>query len=180
MTTFDQILPVVTDIFQQHEAGLAAIGEIVINRDLNGRVRLIIRDSVQGDSDALGTVQAIAAALAERLGPHAFPADRAVLFESELSAIRAGAPSFPLEGFERVMVVDRLATESDWANIGQESEGAPRVVFYSIKGGVGRSTALAATAWALAQKGRRVLVLDVDLESPGLSSALLPEERRPA
>jgi len=53
-------------------------------------------------------------------------------------------------------------------------------VFYSIKGGVGRSTALAATAWALAQKGRRVLVLDVDLESPGLSSALLPEERRPA
>lgn len=180
MTTFDQILPVVTDIFQQHEAGLAAIGEIVINRDLNGRVRLIIRDSVQGDSDALGTVQAIAAALAERLGPHAFPADRAVLFERDLSAIRAGAPSFPLEGFERVVVVDRLATESDWASIGRESEGAPRVVFYSIKGGVGRSTALAATAWALAQRGRRVLVLDVDLESPGLSSALLPEERRPA
>lgn len=180
MTTFDQILPVVTDIFQQHEAGLAAIGEIVINRDLNGRVRLIIRDSVQGDSDALGTVHAIAAAMADQLGPHALPAERAVLFERDLSAIRAGAPSFPLEGFEWVVVVDRLATENDWASIGQESEGAPRVVFYSIKGGVGRSTALAATAWALAQRGRRVLVLDVDLESPGLSSALLPEGRRPA
>jgi hypothetical protein len=52
-------------------------------------------------------------------------------------------------------------------------------VFFSIKGGVGRSTALAASAWALAQSGQRVLVLDLDLESPGLSSALLPEERRP-
>jgi len=180
MTTFDQILPVVTEAFRQHEAGLAAIGEIVINRDLNGRVRLIVPETIQDNPAALETVQAVAAALTDQLGPHAFPADRAVLFERDLSAIRAGAPSFPLEGFERVVVVDRLATESDWANIGQESEGAPRVVFYSIKGGVGRSTALAATAWALAQRGRRVLVLDVDLESPGLSSALLPEERRPA
>ncbi|THF62248.1 ParA family protein [Pseudothauera rhizosphaerae] len=55
----------------------------------------------------------------------------------------------------------------------------PRIVFFSIKGGVGRSTALAATAWSLAQKGKRVLVLDLDLESPGLSSALLPPERQP-
>jgi hypothetical protein len=44
---------------------------------------------------------------------------------------------------------------------------------------VGRSTALAATAWSLAQAGRRVLVLDLDLESPGLSSSLLPPERQP-
>jgi hypothetical protein len=102
------------------------------------------------------------------------------LFERDLSAVSVGAPSFALEGFNHVRVVDRLATESDWAAIGQVSAGVPRVVFYSIKGGVGRSTALAATAWALAQQGRRVLVLDVDLESPGLSSALLPEERRPA
>jgi hypothetical protein len=31
----------------------------------------------------------------------------------------------------------------------------------------------------MAQAGQRVLVLDLDLESPGLSSALLPAERRP-
>ncbi|TQV62596.1 MAG: CpsD/CapB family tyrosine-protein kinase [Halothiobacillaceae bacterium] len=60
-----------------------------------------------------------------------------------------------------------------------ETTGAPRIVFFSIKGGVGRSTALAATAWSLAQAGKRVLVLDLDLESPGLSSALLPPERQP-
>jgi MinD-like ATPase involved in chromosome partitioning or flagellar assembly len=31
----------------------------------------------------------------------------------------------------------------------------------------------------LAQQGKRVLVLDLDLVSPGLSSSLLPEDRRP-
>jgi hypothetical protein len=77
-------------------------------------------------------------------------------------------------------VVDRLAAETDWTSIVPEAPGAPRVVFFSIKGGVGRSTALALTAWSLAQRGKRVLVLDLDLESPGLSSSLLPDERRPA
>ncbi len=31
----------------------------------------------------------------------------------------------------------------------------------------------------MAEQGKKVLVLDLDLESPGLSSALLPEDRRP-
>jgi cellulose biosynthesis protein BcsQ len=78
-----------------------------------------------------------------------------------------------------VWIVDRLATEADWAHVAPETEGAPRIVFFSIKGGVGRSTALAATAWSLAQAGKRVLVLDLDMESPGLSTALLPLERQP-
>lgn len=43
-------------------------------------------------------------------------------------------------------------------------------VFYSLRGGVGRSTTLAATAWHLARKGRRVVCVDMDLEAPGLST----------
>jgi len=42
------------------------------------------------------------------------------------------------------------------------------ITFYSFKGGTGRSMAVANTAWILASNGRRVLVLDWDLESPGL------------
>jgi hypothetical protein len=42
------------------------------------------------------------------------------------------------------------------------------VTFYSFKGGTGRTTALANTAWILASAGYRVLVVDWDLESPGL------------
>ena len=93
----------------------------------------------------------------------------------------ANAPHYPLgDQSGRVIVVDRLLTEGRWGAIKPETDGAKRVVFYSIKGGVGRSTALAMSAWWLAQAGMRVLVLDMDLESPGLSSTLLPEERRPA
>ncbi len=43
------------------------------------------------------------------------------------------------------------------------------VTFYSWKGGVGRTMALANTAVQLARKGNRVLVVDWDLEAPGLS-----------
>ncbi|MCW3842874.1 FxSxx-COOH system tetratricopeptide repeat protein [Micromonospora yasonensis] len=42
------------------------------------------------------------------------------------------------------------------------------VTFYSFKGGTGRTMALANTAWILAANGYRVLVVDWDLESPGL------------
>jgi Mrp family chromosome partitioning ATPase len=40
--------------------------------------------------------------------------------------------------------------------------------FYSFKGGVGRSMALANVAALLAQWGRKVLILDWDLEAPGI------------
>jgi MinD-like ATPase involved in chromosome partitioning or flagellar assembly len=42
------------------------------------------------------------------------------------------------------------------------------VTFYSMKGGVGRSTALAYTARILASRTRSVLCIDADLEAPGL------------
>ena len=42
--------------------------------------------------------------------------------------------------------------------------------FYSFKGGVGRTMALVNVAVALARRGRRVLVVDFDLEAPGLDT----------
>lgn len=180
MTTFDQILPQVAEALRAHADRLPTIGPILINRDLNGRVRIVVGEPACNHPTAKQAIDAIACELQERLGPHAYPAENAVLFEVDMDSVCAGATSFLLEGFEGVKVIDRLATEGNWASIAPESTGVPRIVFFSMKGGVGRSTALAASAWALAQAGQRVLVLDLDLESPGLSSALLPEERRPA
>ena len=44
------------------------------------------------------------------------------------------------------------------------------ITFYSYKGGVGRSMALINTACLLALKGKKILIIDWDLEAPGLHS----------
>jgi MinD-like ATPase involved in chromosome partitioning or flagellar assembly/Tfp pilus assembly protein PilF len=48
--------------------------------------------------------------------------------------------------------------------------------FYSFKGGVGRSLALLNVAYTLAGRGRHVLVVDMDLEAPGISTFLLGQK----
>lgn len=48
------------------------------------------------------------------------------------------------------------------------------VTFYSYKGGTGRSMALANVAWILASAGKSVLVLDWDLEAPGVHRYFRP------
>ena len=75
-------------------------------------------------------------------------------------------------------VMDRQIMGQDWLNpISAPKPHPPRIVFYGLKGGVGRSTALAMAAYGLARAGKRVLLLDFDLESPGLSGLLLPADR---
>lgn len=179
MTTFDQILPAVSEILRTHREEIQSLDWLAINRDLNGRVRFIVPESVEREASVRIVIETIYRELAERIAPHAYPVTSGILYEPSRDTVCMGAASYPLEEFDRVWVIDRLATEGNWASIAPEAQGSPRVVFFSIKGGVGRSTALAATAWKLAQLGKRVLVLDLDLESPGLSTSLLPPERQP-
>jgi CO dehydrogenase nickel-insertion accessory protein CooC1 len=175
---FDQILGVVTEFFAGQNDLLRNLTWLVVNRDLYGRVRLIAPDYIEGQ-EYHNALKNMAGTLAERLFPHAYSADTMILYEPAWEPVCQGASTFPLEGYDNVICADRLATEGDWAHVADEAAGAPRIVFFSIKGGVGRSTTLAAVAWQLAQTGKRVLVLDLDLESPGLSSSLLPAERQP-
>jgi len=51
--------------------------------------------------------------------------------------------------------------------------------FYSFKGGVGRTMALVNTAVDLANRGRRVVAVDFDLEAPGLDSFTLLRPLKP-
>jgi hypothetical protein len=180
MITFDQILPIVTAVLNAHRELISNLEWLLINRDLTGRVRLILPDSIATIDLSSGQLGTLAESVSEKLRPHAYPAETTILYESSQEVVCQGAKCIRLDGFSNVWLVDRLATEGDWAAIAPETEGPRRIVFFSIKGGVGRSTALAATAWALAEAGKRVLVLDLDLESPGLSSSLLPPDRQPA
>jgi cellulose biosynthesis protein BcsQ len=78
-----------------------------------------------------------------------------------------------------ISLLDRQIIGQDWLHTQRTPLPAdpPRVVFYGLKGGVGRSTALSMLAYSLARKGKRVLLLDFDLESPGLSGLMLPADR---
>jgi hypothetical protein len=56
-----------------------------------------------------------------------------------------------------------------------EGGGAtPVIAFYSFKGGVGRTTALSSFAVLRARRGERVVVLDLDLDAPGVGLLLDP------
>jgi hypothetical protein len=48
------------------------------------------------------------------------------------------------------------------------------VSFYSYKGGIGRSMAVANAAWILATNSKKVLVIDWDLEAPGMHRYFSP------
>jgi tetratricopeptide (TPR) repeat protein len=52
--------------------------------------------------------------------------------------------------------------------------GGTIITFYSYKGGTGRTMAMANVAWILASNGLRVLIVDWDLESPGLHKYFHP------
>lgn len=63
-----------------------------------------------------------------------------------------------------------------WSEDNVDKGHKPAVVtFFSFKGGVGRTTALVATALTLARHGHRVAMVDLDLEAPGLSTILLSD-----
>jgi hypothetical protein len=86
----------------------------------------------------------------------------------------------------RLRVVDRVRSRLAWfgeladppweARGGAEQKGPPIVVFYSFKGGVGRTTALASFAIQRARAGERVVVIDGDLDAPGIGPFFAVEE----
>ena len=66
----------------------------------------------------------------------------------------------------------QAANPQNQPQLPQQEPSLPRTVtFYSFKGGVGRTTALANVASILAMRGLKVVAVDLDLEAPGLSTA---------
>lgn len=57
----------------------------------------------------------------------------------------------------------------------QTAEKKPKVVtFFSYKGGMGRTTSLVSVALELSRRKKNVLMIDTDLEAPGLSTFFFP------
>lgn len=151
---------------------------VVIVRDLLGRCRLVLddRDAPEGP-----TVERDASTR-ESLG--VFAADPAVLLASDLVdpdslfndpgrlTVRSAT-----ESAGEVTLVERTLIGGDWWLVTARQQVSPaRLALFSFKGGVGRSTATALLARWLADVGESVLVVDLDLESPGVTSLLAPAD----
>jgi MinD-like ATPase involved in chromosome partitioning or flagellar assembly len=66
---------------------------------------------------------------------------------------------------------DKKVGEPPWPEEFVEKRQKPAIIsFFSFKGGVGRTSALVATALTLARNGHRVAIIDLDLEAPGLAT----------
>lgn len=175
---FDNILTTLEGVFLHHDEALRLQSLrhlFFVNRDLRGRIALVwdAASLEQMDDDQRASLAVLCTEIADTLGRHSIPAARMPLVsEAPFTADQQGAVVFTCGERLPFTVVDRMLTESSWSNRATEDSLSDKmIVFYSIKGGVGRSTALAVAAWHLAQQGKKVMVVDMDLESPGLSPA---------
>lgn len=149
--------------------------------DLYGHFRLIWFDNVDEFRQ-----QAISTALTTACGPwwSGEVLTRRDLKEPATGQVfrRAWDDGLPDESGLPLRVLERHRSRTSWfakpAHPAWEApEGGPPVVaFYSFKGGMGRSTLLAAIAIQRAQAGERVCVIDLDLDSPGIGRLLAADD----
>lgn len=182
MITFDQSLPLMIDLVAG-AWGSTAVASNVFLRDPLGRLTLVVLDAGRTGAER----EELSATINAQLGGYADPSGISVatpeeLFDESLREDGIGL-AFPIDrtSFKgSVQIVDRRVVGSDWLRRpGKDDPAIPRLFFVSLKGGVGRSTALCVLAAHLAARGRRVLAIDLDLEAPGLGTMLLDQTTLP-
>ena len=178
--SFDEVRDQVVAVLDATELPMA-MPPIYLVRSLFGRLGISVSDddrSRYGDA-AVNALDRLAAALHDGLGAYARADGRAVLWVDKelLDTVRDTA----LEIRPGVFWVDRLLVGEDWWTVGdaRRDAGPPRYTLHSVKGGMGRSTTAAVLAWHLARKGEDVLVIDLDIESPGLATAVFDKTALP-
>jgi hypothetical protein len=180
---FDDALPVFAALVQQ-EWGVLAIAENIFLRDVIGRLTFVVLNEKYSTEDRATLASKAATALGRYVDGEGFAvATPDELFDDRLKEItkvrkiHLNSSAFTGE----VLLIDRRMVGADWLrDIAPTASPPLRLVFASIKGGVGRSTTLCVLAAHLAAQGRRVLAIDMDLEAPGLGNMLLPGETLPA
>lgn len=179
---FDVSLKSLVDIVVENW-GEAALERNLFLRDAAGRLTFVVL-AAEWNAESR---EALSAKVNAHLGGYADPSGISVatpeeLFDDSLREDDVGS-LFPVLGqrFQgAVRLVDRRVVGGDWLRSPKgRAPAVPRLFFVSLKGGVGRSTALCVLASHLAANGRRVLALDLDLEAPGLGTMLLDSETLP-
>ncbi|WP_459206381.1 KGGVGR-motif variant AAA ATPase [Pseudomonas sp. MLB6B] len=155
----------------------------MILRDADGFVTVVVRDAL----DAI-QLSNFSSELEAKLGMYAAKpclATPAELYDCSLEDKSLDRFEFVVsEGVSDGIFIryrERRIVGGDWVrDIQQPIENAPKVVvFSSLKGGVGRSTALSVAAVHLAAAGKSVLAIDLDLEAPGIGGMFLEKTALP-
>ena len=175
--SFDEVRELVKAAFDTIDMSGSATAIYVV-RDMFGRIGLSVSEDARSDV-LLDALERLAGALEKSLGAHGRPAERTVLWLDPelLDEMRDTA----LEVRPGVFWVDRLLVGEDWWTVGEERPKSDpvRYALHSVKGGMGRSTTVTVLAWHLARRGEHVLAIDLDIESPGLASAVLEDNAQP-
>lgn len=179
---FDDTLPRFAQIVSE-EWGRESVNSNLFLRDASGRLTFVLLNTTRSHEDRrrLGEV------VANELQSYVDGAEYAIstpegLFDESLrenpDVLIVDLAHKAFSG--SIKLVDRRMVGGDWLRSPGPEAGPPvRFVFGSIKGGVGRSTALCVVAAELARAGKRVLAIDMDLEAPGLGSFLLSADTLP-
>lgn len=158
--------------------------EFTILRDTMGRVRVLVESTPQPGANDLAAIEAaLRAAIGAWLGaatPVWAPDNRTLASVARLIAlIRQDRRAVP--GHNKVWILERHAARHAWTgdlphappwpiDAVDSGQKPPILTYFSHKGGTGRTTALAACAIQIARAGKNVMLLDLDLEAPGLGS----------
>jgi cellulose biosynthesis protein BcsQ len=174
---FDQVISLALDKLR-HFGELEC--ETTLVRDAFGALSVVLPDDALVDPEDWIR---LAALLHDALGVYS-PGERQVLLRiSDLidaSDVTESPDRVRLPDIPNAWLVDRLQTNQDWLRESLiEHPPVPTAVAFSIKGGVGRTTAFALWAWHLARLGKNIVLVDLDLEAPGVAGMLLDEDRLP-
>lgn len=179
---YDDVLPLTLQIATE-TCGKGFFSRNLILRDTEGFITVVLREEIDPIiKDKLTTKLTKSLGIYATSPPVVTPDD---IFDSSLTDETLDKFEFVVcpNGYQDyVRYIERRIVGGDWVrDIQQPIHGAPKVVvFSSLKGGVGRSTALSVSAVHLAKKGKSVLAIDLDLEAPGIGGMFLEKNNLPA
>lgn len=153
--------------------------EATVIRDLQGRLRLYVTAGEEPIEPAVR--ETIGRAV---VGLRPWATDEVMTEKRKGAVLRdaivAQRQPYEFTGRAAWFIVERRFSKDAWLKETgkpvqpwpREEKGCPVVSFYGFKGGVGRTTALAAAALSLAEMNKNIVAIDLDIESPGLASLL--------
>ncbi len=181
MIRFDEALPAGLDAIRSAMGGVP-LGLHVV-RDMSGSITWVWPEDEPLDEARFASLRiALHASIGDwSAGPEQVLIQQCDLIDSDdifnsSDSRKARVSRRDGTGTDVLWVVDRLVTNQEWLREPLPLiDGVRLCSAFSIKGGVGRTTAFAIWAWAMAREGKRVLLLDLDLEAPGIASVLSSE-----